>query len=172
MASYCQMEDINLEQLEKINWADTNAYLNITFNNEIIGNFGLLSVQVMNDSKIKRTNVAMFEMNMDKLKPYDSRNNKYERLSELPLVEKDLSILVDEEVKWNTIEESIKKLVKEIEFIDEYKGNQIPKGKKSITLKVKMINEDTTMTSEQINEKINNILKVLDKKCGAILREE
>lgn len=172
MASYCQMEDIKLEQLEKINWADTNAYLNITFNNEIIGNFGLLSVQVMNDSKIKRTNVAMFEMNMDKLKPYDSRNNKYERLSELPLVEKDLSILVDEEVKWNTIEESIKKLVKEIEFIDEYKGNQIPKGKKSITLKVKMINEDTTMTSEQINEKINNILKVLDKKCGAILREE
>ena len=121
MASYCQMEDIKLEQLEKINWADTNAYLNITFNNEIIGNFGLLSVQVMNDSKIKRTNVAMFEMNMDKLKPYDSRNNKYERLSELPLVEKDLSILVDEEVKWNTIEESIKKLVKEIEFIDEYK---------------------------------------------------
>ena len=172
MASYCQMKDIKLEQLEKINWADTNAYLNITFNNEIIGNFGLLSVQVMNDSKIKRTNVAMFEMNMDKLKPYDSRNNKYERLSELPLVEKDLSILVDEEVKWNTIEESIKKLVKEIEFIDEYKGNQIPKGKKSITLKVKMINEDTTMTSEQINEKINNILKVLDKKCGAILREE
>lgn len=172
MASYCQMEDIKLEQLEKINWADTNAYLNITFNNEIIGNFGLLSVQVMNDSKIKRTNVAMFEMNMDKLKPYDSRNNKYERLSELPLVEKDLSILVDEEVKWNTIEESIKKLVKEIEFIDEYKGNQIPKGKKSITLKVKMINEDTTMTSEQINEKINNILKALDKKCGAILREE
>lgn len=63
-------------------------------------------------------------------------------------------------------------MVKEIEFIDEYKGNQIPSDKKSITLKVKMINEFTTMTSEQINEKINNVLKVLNKKCGAELRTE
>ena len=166
------MEEIKLEQLEKPNWADINAYLNITINNEIIGSLGLLSVQVMNDSKIKRTNVAMFEINMDKLVPYDSRTNKYERLPELPLVEKDLSIIVDEKIKWNSIEESIKSLVKEIEFVDEYKGNKIPVNKKSITLKVRMINEGTTMTSEQINEKLKNILKVLEEKCGAILREE
>ena len=172
MARYCHMEEIKLEQLEKPNWADINAYLNITINNEIIGSLGLLSVQVMNDSKIKRTNVAIFEINMDKLVPYDSRTNKYERLPELPLVEKDLSIIVDEKIKWNSIEESIKSLVKEIEFVDEYKGNQIQVNKKSITLKVRMINEGTTMTSEQINEKLKNILKVLEEKCGALLREE
>ena len=172
MSKYCHMENIELEQIEKPNWADVNAYINITINNEIIGSLGLLSVQVMNDSKIKRTNVALFEMNMDKLIPYDSRTNKYERLPELPLVEKDLSILVNEDVKWLDIEESIKKSVKEIEFVDEYKGNQIPEGKKSITLKVRMINEGTTMTSEQINQKINSILKTLDKRCGAKLREE
>ena len=148
------------------------SYLNIIYNDEIIGSLGLLSVQVMNDSKIKRTNVAMFEINIDRLVPYDSRTNRYERLPELPLVEKDLSILVDENIKWNYIGESIKSLVKETEFVDEYKGNQIPKGKKSITLKVRMINEETTMTSEQINEKLKNILKVLDEKCGAVLREE
>ena len=33
--------------------------------------------------------------------------------------------------------------------------------KKSITLKVKLINEKATMTSDEINEKINKILKVL-----------
>ena len=172
MSRYCHMKDIKLEQIEKPNWADINAYLNITINDEIIGSLGLLSVQVMNDSKIKRTNVAMYEINIDKLVSYDSRTNKYERLPELPLVEKDLSIIVNEDIKWNTIEESIKSLVKEIEFVDEYKGNQIPENKKSITLKLRMINEGTTMTSEQINEKISNILKVLNKKCGAILREE
>lgn len=172
MARYCHMEEIKFEQLEKPNWADMNAYLNITIHKEIIGSLGLLSVKVMNDSKIKRTNVVLFEINTDKFIPYDSRTNKYERLPELPLVEKDLSILVDEEMKWNSIEESIKTFVKEIEFVDEYKGNQIPKNKKSITLKVRMINEGTTMTSEQINEKLKNILNVLEEKCGAILREE
>ena len=172
MSRYCHMESIKLEQIEKTNWADINAYLNITINNEIIGSLGLLSVQVMNDSKIKRTNVAMFEINMNKLVPYDSRTNKYERLSELPLVEKDLSIIVDENIKWNSIEQSIKSLVKEIEFVDEYKGNQIPENKKSITLKVRMINDSVTMTHEEINEKIKNILNILHDKCGAELRVE
>ena len=172
MARYCHMENIKLEKIEKPNYADINAYLNVTKDDEIIGSLGLLSVQVMSDSKIKRTNVAIFEINSDKLDAYNSRTNKYERLPELPLVEKDLSILVDKEVEWNKIEESIKSMVKEIEFVDEYKGNQIPSDKKSITLKVKMINEFTTMTSEQINEKINNVLKVLNKKCGAELRTE
>ena len=172
MSRHCHMEDIKLEQIEKPAWADVNAYLNITKDNEIIGTLGLVSVKVMTETKIKRTNVAMFEINADKFIPYASRTNEYERLPELPLVEKDLSILVDEEVTWKQIEECIKSKVKEVDFVDEYRGNQIPEGKKSITLKVKMLNEGTTMTSEQINEKMNSILKVLDKKCGAKLREE
>ena len=172
MTRYCHMESIKLEKIEKPAWADKNAYLNITKDNEIIGSLGLLSVQTMTESKIKRTNVAIFEINFDKLVPYNSRTNKYERLPELPLVEKDLSILVDKEISWKKIEESIKSMVKEVEFIDEYKGNQIPDGKKSITLKVRMMNEGTTMTSEEINEKMNAILNILDKECGATLRAE
>ena len=172
MSSYCHMENIRLEQKEKPAWADVNAYVNISLRGEIIGSLGLLSVQAMNEAKIKRTNVALFEMNMDKLIPYDSRTNKYERLPELPLVEKDLSIIVDEDIKWADIVSSIKALVKEVDFVDEYRGNQIPDGKKSITLKVKMINEGTTMTSEQINDRMQEILQKLNKKCGATLREE
>ena len=172
MARYCHMEEIKLEKIEKPSWADINAYLNITKNDETIGTVGLLSVKVMTETKIKRTNVAIFEINCDKFVPYASRTNEYEKLPGLPLVEKDLSILANEEITWKQIEESIKSKVKEVEFVDEYRGNQIPEGKKSITLKVKILNEGTTMTSEQINERINSILKVLDKKCGAKLREE
>jgi phenylalanyl-tRNA synthetase beta chain len=171
MARYCHMEDITLEQREKPSWADVNAYLSIVKDGEVIGSLGLLSIQAMNESKIKRTNVAIFEINMEKLIPYTSRTNKYERLPELPLVEKDLSIIVDEEVKWETIEDAIKSSVKEIEFVDEYRGDQIPEGKKSVTLKVRMINEGTTMTSEEINEKMEHLLKKLNKTTGAFLIE-
>ena len=172
MARYCHMQEIKLEKIEKPTWADINAYLNITKDSKIIGSLGLLSLKTMMESKIKRTNVALFDINADKFVPYASRTNEYERLPELPLVEKDLSILVDKEITWNQIEESIKSKTKEVEFVDEYKGDQIPNGKKSITLKVKILNENTTMTSEQINEKVNSILNVLEKKCGAKLREE
>ena len=171
IARYCHMEEIKLEKIEKPNWADINAYLNITKDGEIIGELGLVSMQTMINSKIKRANVVIFEINADKLVPYASRTNKYERLPELPLVEKDLSIIIDEEITWEQIENAIKSKVKEIDFVDEYRGDQIPEGKKSITLKVRILNEGTTMTSEQINEKMNIILKALDKKCGAKLRD-
>jgi len=172
ISKYCHMKDIKFEQIEKPLWADINAYLNIILDNEIIGSLGLLSVQVMTDCKIKRTNVALFEINADKLVAYDSRTNEYEHLSELPLVEKDLSILIDKQISWKDISECVSPLVKELYFVEEYKGNQIPEGKKSITFKIKLLNEDKTMTSEQINEKMNSILKKLDKKYGAKLREE
>ena len=56
--------------------------------------------------------------------------------------------------------------------MEEYKGNQIPEGKKSIMLRVKIGNDDGTMTSEQINAKMNHILEALNRQCGAELRTE
>lgn len=172
MARMTHMEALSLKQIEKPSWADINAYLNITINDEVIGSLGLVNVKTMNECKIKRTNVAMFELNLDKLLPFASRDNKYERLPELPLVEKDLSIIVDENITWELINQTIKNKVKEVIFVDVYRGNQIPEGKKSVTFKVKMINEGSTMTSEEINEKMQNILKSLEKRFGASLREE
>lgn len=172
MSEYCHMDKLSFKQIEKPTWADVNAYLNIMSNDEAIGSIGLVSVATMNDAKIKHTNVAMFEMNFDKLKPFDSRTNEFKHLPQVPLVEKDLSILVDEDIVWHQIYESIETKVKEVEFVEEYRGNQIPEGKKSIMLRVKIGNEDSTMTSEEINSKIHNILKILNKNCGAILREE
>ena len=171
MAMYCHMEDISLENREKVSWADKNAYLNIISKNKIIGNIGLLSLSTMANSKIKRVNVAVFELNVDMLVSLDSRNNKYKKLPLYPLVEKDLSIIVDKKINWLQIEEAIKSKVKELEFIEEYKGSQIENGKKSIMLRLRIGNEDSTMTSEQINETIKNIIEILNNKCGAELRE-
>ena len=172
MARMTHMEALSLKQIEKPSWADINAHLNITINDEVIGSLGLVNVKTMNECKIKRTSVAMFELNLDKLVPFASRDNKYEKLPELPLVEKDLSIIVDENITWELINQTIKNRVKEVIFVDVYRGSQIPEGKKSVTFKVKMINEGSTMTSEEINEKMQNILKSLEKRFGASLREE
>ena len=172
MSRYTHMENIRLEQREKPSWADINAYLNVLKGNEIIGNLGLLSTKVMSETKIKRTNVAIFELDASKLESLASRTNKYQKLPELPLIEKDLSIIIDVAIKWEEIYKAIKNLAYEVEFVDEYYGDKIPVGKKSITLKVRFINEDVSMNAEQISEKMNEILNTLNKKCGAELRME
>ncbi len=172
MSRYCHMEELSFEHSSRPSWADVNAYLNITLNGETVGTIGLISVSTMANSKIKHTNVSLFEIDVDKLIPYSSRSNKFVNLPELPLVQKDLSLLVDDNVTWEDISKTIKSKVKELEFIEEYRGNQIPSGKKSITLRFKIGNENSTMTAEQINDEMNNIIKSLNKKCGALLREE
>lgn len=172
MSEYCHMDSFVLKQVEKPTWADASVYLNIICNDVVVGTMGLVSVATMNDAKIKHANAAIFEIDFDKLTPYLSRTNEFKHLSQLPLVEKDLSILVDESVTWKQILDSIKDKAKEVCFVEEYKGNQIPDGKKSIMLRVKLGNDEVTMTSAEINNKIDSILKKLNKCCGAVLREE
>ena len=172
MSSYNHMEGITFTVGEKPSWADKNAYLNIMLNGEEIGALGLLNAYAMSEVKIKRCNVAIFEINFDKLVPFDSRTNEFTHLPQFPLVEKDLSIIVDEKVSWEDISKVIKSKVRELEFMEEYRGDQIPEGKKSIMLRVKLGNDDSTMTSEEINKKMHSIVGTLTHVCGAELREE
>ena len=164
------MEGYTFKQVEKPGWADINAYLNVVRGDEIIGSIGLLSVAAMADAKIKRTNAAIFELNADLFLPFDSRTNEFKHLPQLPLVEKDLSILVDDGISWEMIAGTIRSKVKELEFMEEYRGNQVPEGKKSIMLRFKLGHDDSTMTSEEIKKITDTIIKSLNKRCGAELR--
>ena len=93
------MEDIRLEVTDdKPAWADVNVYLDIKFRDKVIGKLGLLSIRTMSEAKIKRSNVAIFELDTGELVPFASRDNKFVHIPQLPLVEKDLSILVDDNI--------------------------------------------------------------------------
>ena len=172
MSSFTQMENLSFMQIENPSWADKDVYLNIMLNNDIVGELGLVSVPVMNDAGIKRVNIAIFEIDFNKLVPFESRTNVFTHLPQFPLVEKDFSVLMSEDITWNDIKSSIEPIVKNLEFIEEYRGDKIPNGKKSITFRVKMGNNDSTMTNEQIINKANAILKILNKKYDIVLREE
>ena len=172
MSGFTQMESLSFMQIEKPSWADKDVYLNIMLNNDIVGELGLVSVPVMNDAGIKRVNIAIFEIDFNKLVPFESRSNVFTHLPQFPLVEKDFSVLMSEDITWNDIKSSIEPMVKNLEFIEEYRGDKIPNGKKSITFRVKMGNNDSTMTNEQIINKANAILKILNKKYDIVLREE
>ena len=173
ISRYTHMKElIFTTECEKPSWADINAYLAIKLDNDIVGYMGLLSVKTMNDAKIKRTNVAIFELDSDMFIPLESRTNKFKHIPVLPSVEKDLSLIVDENITWAEMTKYIRSKASDIKFIEEYRGNQIPEGKKSIMLRVTFDSGDTTLTSEEINTKLDAIIRTLNKMCGAVLREE
>lgn len=170
LPEYCHCGSLKFKQESKPEWADDKVWLNIYSDTDIIGSLALISMSALNDAGVKLIKAAAFEINTDLLKPFPSRTNEFKHMPQFPLVEQDLSIIVDESVKWDEIAESIKYMVKELNFIEEYRGQQIPEGKKSIMLRLKIGNDDSTMTSKQIDKKMNGILKVLSNKCCAELR--
>ena len=170
---YCHMDGYQFKQVEKPSWDDSEVYLNILNDDkEVVGSLGLVSVATLSDAGVKKASAAVFELDVKKLVPFTSRTNEFEHLPQFPLVEEDLSLLADEDVKWEDIYEAIKYMAKEVSFIEEYRGSQIPEGKKSIMIRIKLGNDDSTMTAKQIEKKTKNILNVLAKKTGVTLREE
>ena len=87
-------------------------------------------------------------------------------------------MLFDSNAAWNDIYDAImgqKKasaLVKGASFVEEYRGKQIPQGKKSVTIRLTIGSEEKTLTSQEIESAANQVMKKLGKKMGAELRTQ
>jgi phenylalanyl-tRNA synthetase beta chain len=158
------------EAAEKPAWADDTVWLGVTRMGEVIGHIALLSKRAALACGIKQAAVMIFDIDVDSLEPLPSRTNRFTRLPEYPLVEYDISMVFDESVKWSDIENAAigKRVdfVREARFIDEYRGSQIPAGKKSITVRLVLGSDQKTLTSEDIEKSAGVITKRLSKQLG------
>ena len=62
--------------------------------------------------------------------------------------------------------------LKKADFVDEYRGKQIPQGKKSVTIRLTIGSNEKTLTSQEIENVANQVMKKLQKKMGAELRTQ
>ncbi len=161
-------EPIHFAQQDKPAWADPKAWLNILSDSQVIGSFGLISLKAARLAGIKRTAVVALTLDVEALIPLPSRSNSYQRLPLFPLVEQDFSILVDEKTSWQDIRSALEKSVNSIDFVEEYRGRQIPQGKKSVMFRVHFGSEQGTLTAEQIDEKMTSIIKKIGKLGGEV----
>ncbi len=170
MARYCQMGPLSFERTLEPVWAEKKVWLNVVSDGNVIGSMGLLSLRTMKSAGIRSAQAVVFEINLEKLVPLPSRTNVYRHRPLFPLVEQDLSMILDESVKWADIEALIGPMARELEYVEEYRGKQIPTGKKSLMLRVRLGSDEGTLTSEQIDGQMQVIIKKLSKQYGAEIR--
>lgn len=176
MPRYTHMEALTFEKREKPYWADETVWLNICLDGVKIGDLALLSKKSALACGIKVLSAVLVELDMDALKPLKSRTNRYTRLPEFPMNEYDLSVLVDTSVKWDDIygaimaKKSDDSLLKEVKFVDEYTGKQIPQGKKSVTIRLIIGSGEKTLTGAEIESVAKSATKKLNKAFGIEIR--
>ena len=176
MPRFTHMESFVFKKDTKPVWADDVVWLNICLGDEKIGEMGLLAKKVSMECGIKNLSVMLFELDATKLKPLKSRTNKFTHLAEYPETDYDISLLFQSDARWTDIHEAVmgkKKagsLVKDASFVDEYRGKQIPAGKKSVTIRLTIGSDEKTLTSQEIENAANQVVKKLGKVMGAELR--
>ena len=174
MARYVHMEALTFKQAEKPVWADNVVWLNIYRGDEKVGDLALLAKKVSMACGIKNMNVMLFQLDQDSLVPLKSRTNTFTHLAEYPMTDYDISLLVDGSVQWKEVAQTVRGIKSELlhgaAFVDEYRGKQVPAGKKSLTLRLAIGSKDKTLTSAEIEEVASGVLNKIAKRFGAELR--
>ena len=174
MARYVHMETLTFRQTEKPVWADNVVWLNIYRGGEKVGDLALLAKKVSMACGIKNMNVMLFQLDQDSLVPLKSRTNTFTHLAEYPMTDYDISLLVDGSVQWKDVAQTVRGIKSELlhgaAFVDEYRGKQVPAGKKSLTLRLAIGSKDKTLTSAEIEEVASGVLNKIAKRFGAELR--
>ena len=119
--------------------------------------------------------VYIAEINMKKLEKYSRKEKKYVPIPKYPAVERDIAVLVDENVEVLKIEKLIKakskKILEEVNLFDIYRNEKIGENKKSVAYALKFRAKDRTLKDEEISEVMENIIKALKDELGAELRK-
>lgn len=146
----------------------------IIIRGEEVGIFGEIHPEVINNYRIPGK-VNLFEIDFENLLPSVSSDIKFCVLPKYPSVQRDLALIVKEEILSADIIKTIKsideKLIKKVILFDIFKGKQIGDGYKSLAYSVVFQAEDRTLIDQEVENIFKKIREKLIAKFNAKIRE-
>ena len=141
-----------------------------------VGMIGMIGRPVTETSKTMKGNeIYGYELDLDIIVPLIlNPQTTAQTAPKFPAIERDLSILVDQDVTNQTVEDVIKanggKYLHDLRIIDVYRGSHIADDKKSFAYRLTFLNENDTLTDSVVNEAVNSIDSSLEKQLKAEIR--
>ena len=139
-----------------------------------IGVIGEIHPNVLELFDIEDATVALIEINLETLyNVLEGTSPTYTGVSRYPESERDIAILVDDEISSAQIQDIISrnKLVQSSTPFDLYTGDKIPVGKKSIGYRVTFRSNRSTLTRQLVDKTRQSIVTQLERELGAELRD-
>lgn len=140
------------------------------------GYIGVLSPEVFSslDIKMQKSEIVVFDLDLDMLLAMSSGHAVYEKFSVYPYVQRDISVLIDADSSYQEILEVIRSfrsdLIDSIRGFDYYRGKHIAEGKASIAFTVTYRSFDRTLSEEEVEKVHSELIAHLLAKSGAQLR--
>ena len=148
--------------------------LNLISNKRNIGFIGELDKEYTEAFSID-DKVHILNLDLDKIRP-KSFNNKFEELSKFPSSRRDISMILDDHVKFEDIKTIAynleSKILKDVNLFDEYKGKNIGDKKKSFAVSFTFNDSKKTLTDKIIDKVMAKFADSFKSKLGAIIRDK
>ncbi len=146
---------------------------NVLIDGKVIGWLGQLHPTISKKLDLPTTWVA--QLATDPLAELAREKSAINKPSKFPQVRRDLAILVDKNVTWqdlsDTIRQSAGKLLADMWLFDVYQGEHVAEGQQSLAFALIYQDNEQTLGDEVVNNTTDKVLKALHDKHGATLRE-
>jgi len=153
-------------------WAEVGAEIMVS--GQKIGIAGIFSQMVKQKFDFKDLSPCGTELDFEQLMALQGGPVKLKPIPRFPAIQRDLSLIVDEQIQWADIVEAIKSKapaeLEDIQFVGIYRGKGIPPNRKSVTLSMRFRDEDGTLTHEAVDRFQASIVKSLSESVAAELR--
>ena len=142
-----------------------------------IGTFGQIHPLLKDKLKLNQ-DAFLFEIDLDEIIAIIKEHTvRYKKLPQFPEVKRDLAFVINDNVSFDDIQKVIKGAVQQnifkgSEVFDVYQGENIEKGYKSLAFRIKMQDENATLTDEIIDKQMNNVRAKLQKAYADITFRE
>jgi phenylalanyl-tRNA synthetase beta chain len=115
----------------------------------------------------------LFELELALLVP--ARVPAFAPLSKFPSIRRDLAVVVDESVSSASIEQAVRaaagERLREWTLFDEYRGKGVEAGRKSLAMGLILQDSSRTLTDEDVDSLLQQVIGRLTLDLGAVLRE-
>lgn len=145
----------------------------ILIGKDSIARFGEVHPQIIENYEIgEKVYYAVIDIN--KFAKYGKDNKKYTPIPKYPAVERDIAVVVDENIEVGQIEAIIMKRAKNVletlKLFDVYRSDKLGENKKSVAYELIFRAKDKTLTDDEITGTMNAIIADLKGSINAELR--
>ncbi len=143
----------------------------VMINNEVIGFIAAIHPKTIAEYDLGDTFV--FELNLTNILDVERTEIKYEQLPKFPGIKRDLSLICNNETEVGSIIDDIKKsgkkLLKDTEVFDLYRGERLGADHYSLGISLYFLDKEKTLETDEVEKRVATIIKNLENNLSVKL---
>ncbi len=144
-----------------------------------INNKAVLEIGIINGSVLKmfdiKQQVLFVDFNWDLLLKTSNNNIEFRELPKQLPVHRDLAIVVDKALQFEEVEKAVQKIkldkLQQTQLFDIFESEKLGTNKKSLAISFSFLDDEKTLTDNEVDGMMNKVMKALEKELNAEIRK-